>query len=641
MADTSTTVSRPTRPARAPVLIVLSVMLMAVGAVVPAPADAAPPTDRDGRARVIVRFQPDTDPDAEARNASAAGAAVSHTYRNVFRGFAAGVPEQALRGLQNNPRVVEITPDDPVQGSGTQTAPPWGLDRVDQRALPLSSSYTYPNDGAGVTAYVIDSGILAGHTDFGGRVRSGYTAIGDGRGTSDCNGHGTHVTGTVAGTRAGIAKAVRPVAVRVLDCTGSGATSGVIAGLDWAAGDHAAGVPAVANLSLGGPANANLDSAVQGLVDDGVTVVVAAGNANVDACTASPARAGAALTVGATDRSDARASFSNYGTCVDLFAPGVGIDSDWYTSTTATASLSGTSMAAPHVAGVAALLLSPRPALTPAQVTEQLLSSATTDVVGSPGAGSPNRLLHLLNTTAPPPVSVADPGAQTATTGTATRLQLSATGGTAPYTWAATGLPPGLTLDTATGLVTGTPTTAGTYQATLTVRDSAGATATRTVTWTIAAASTCSGQRLTNPGFESGSTGWSSSAGVIAQHGTRAPAHTGTWSALLGGKGTAQTQTLSRSVSIPAGCRTYILSFWLRVDSAETTTSVRNDSLTVKVGIATAATYSNLDKGAGYVERRFNVAAFAGRTVTLNFTATENSSRQTSFVLDDTAVTVT
>jgi subtilisin family serine protease len=206
----------------------------------------------------------------------------------VFRGFAAGVPEQALRGLERNPRVVAITPDDPLQESATRSAPPWGLDRVDQPGLPLSGSYTYPNDGAGITAYVIDSGILAEHTDFGGRVRSGYTSIGDGRGTSDCNGHGTHMTGTIAGAWSGIAKAVRSVAVRVLDYTGSGSTSGGIAGLDWAAGDHAAGMVAVANLSLGGPVNANLDAAVQGLVDDGVTVVVAAGNDNVDACTPPP-----------------------------------------------------------------------------------------------------------------------------------------------------------------------------------------------------------------------------------------------------------------------------------------------------------------------------------------------------------------
>jgi subtilisin family serine protease len=639
VVDSSTAGDGPNRAGRAPLLILLSVALVAAGGVVAAPADAAPP-DRDGRARVIVRLQPGADPDAEARNASGAGAAVSHTFRNVFRGFAAGVPEQALRGLQNNPRVVEITPDDPVRGSATQTEPPWGLDRIDQRALPLSSSYTYLDDGAGVTAYVIDSGVLAEHTDLGGRVRSGYTSISDGRGTSDCNGHGTHVAGTVAGTRAGVAKAVRPVAVRVLDCTGSGATSGVIAGLDWAAGDHAPGTPAVANLSLGGPANANLDAAVQGLINDGVTVVAAAGNENVDACTSSPARAGAALTVGATDRNDARASFSNYGTCVDLFAPGVGISSDWYTSTTATASLSGTSMAAPHVAGVAALLLSSQPALTPAQVAEQLRSWATTDVVGNPGSGSPNRLLHLPNAPTPTPVGLTDPGAQTGTTGAAARLQLSATGGAAPYTWAATGLPPGLSLDPATGLVTGTPTTAGTYQATVTVEDSAGTTATRTVTWTITGSTACSGQRLTNPGFESGTTGWSSSAGVIAQHGTRAPAHSGTWSALLGGKGRAQTQTLSRSVSVPAGCRTYVLSFWLRVDSAETTTSAGNDRLKVTLGSTTAATYSNLDRGRGYVERRFNLAAFAGRTATLAFAATENSSRQTSFVLDDITLTV-
>jgi subtilisin family serine protease len=603
-------------------------------------AVAAPPTDREGRARLIVRLRSDADPDAEARGAAGNGAVVSHVYRNVFRGFAAAVPEQARRGLENNPRVLEITPDVDVVASGTQSAPPWGLDRVDQDALPLSDSYTYPNDAANVTAYVIDTGILAAHADFGGRVRSGYTAINDGRGTTDCNGHGTHVAGTIAGKVRGIAKAARPVAVRVLGCNGSGATSGVIAGLDWAAADHSPNTPAVANLSLGGPANTSMDAAVQGLIKDGVTVAVAAGNDTVDACTASPARAGAAVTVGATDRADQRASFSNYGTCLDLFAPGVEISSDWYTSTTATRSLNGTSMATPHVAGAAALLLSADPALTPADVTNKLLTSATPDVVGDPGAGSANRLLHVApgTATAPTPVTIDDPGAQTGTTGTTVNLQLSASGGTGPYTWSATDLPPGLTIDTA-GRISGTLTTAGTYPARISARDTLSLTGTRTVTWTITAATTCSGPQLTNSGFENGPTGWSAPAGVIAEHGSRAPAHAGTWSALLGGKGTAGTQTLSRTVTIPRGCTSYTLAFWMRVDTAETTSYFQYDKLTVKLGTTTLATYSNRNKS-GYVEKRFNVASRAGQTVPLTFTATENSSRPTSFILDDITLTL-
>jgi subtilisin family serine protease len=199
------------------------------------------------------------------------------------------IPEQAVAALRRNPHVVAVDPDTPVTTSATQPSPPCGLDRIDQRALPLSGSYTYPSDGNGVTAYVIDTGILASHVDFGGRVRAGFSAIHDGRGTVDCNGHGTHVTGTLAGNTYGVAKGARPLAVRVLDCSGSGSTSGVIAGLDWAATDHVAGTPAVANLSLRGAANSSLDAAVAALVNDGVTVSVAAGNDTVDACTAAAA----------------------------------------------------------------------------------------------------------------------------------------------------------------------------------------------------------------------------------------------------------------------------------------------------------------------------------------------------------------
>ena len=232
-----------------------------------------------------------------------------------------------------------------------------------------------------MTAYVIDSGIADGHRDLGGRVRSGFTAIDDGRGTRDCAGHGTHVAGTIGGRTYGVAPAVALVAVRTLDCQGGGETSGVIAGIDWAARDHRAGTPAVANLSLSGPAGENVDAAIRGLIDDGVTVAVAAGNEDEDACGSSPAREPAALTVAATDRDDRRASFSNRGSCVDLFAPGVDIVSDWYSGDTATEELSGTSMAAPHVAGAAALLLGADPGLTPAQVADRLLGSATAGVV--------------------------------------------------------------------------------------------------------------------------------------------------------------------------------------------------------------------------------------------------------------------
>ena len=262
-----------------------------------------------------------------------------------------------------------------------------------------------------MTAYVVDTGIRPDHVDFGGRVEAGFSAIADGLGTGDCNGHGTHVAGTIGGTAYGMAKAVRLVPVRVLGCDGSGLVSGIVGGLDWIIGQHAAGIPAVANLSLGGGASTSLDNAIEAAVNDGVSVVVAAGNSNVDACTGSPARVPAALTVGATGQSDVRASFSNYGSCLDLFAPGVGISSTWHTSTTATASLSGTSMAAPHVAGAAAALLQLDPTMAPAVVADRLRATSTTGLVTSAGTGSPNRLLWA----DPAPVIGSPPPVPTAT----------------------------------------------------------------------------------------------------------------------------------------------------------------------------------------------------------------------------------
>jgi subtilisin family serine protease len=351
-----------------------------------APAMAAP----DPGEPVIVRLGPGSDPDGAARDAAGRGARIRFVYHDVFPGYAAVLPPGGLRGIEGGPDVVTVEPDVPVRARDgmpardARAAVPWGLDRVDQRALPLSGTYTPPaadRAGAGVTAYVIDSGIADGHRDLGGRVRSGFTAIDDGRGTRDCAGHGTHVAGTIGGRAYGVAPAVALVAVRTLDCEGGGETSGVIAGIDWAARDHRQGTPAVANLSLSGPAGENVDAAIRGLIDDGVTVAVAAGNEDDDACDSSPAREPTALTVAATDRDDRRASFSNRGSCVDLFAPGVDIVSDWNSGDTATEELSGTSMAAPHVAGAAALLLGADPGLAPAQVADRLLGSAAAGVV--------------------------------------------------------------------------------------------------------------------------------------------------------------------------------------------------------------------------------------------------------------------
>ncbi|HET8659779.1 MAG TPA: S8 family serine peptidase, partial [Micromonosporaceae bacterium] len=265
---------------------------------------------------------------------------------------------------------------------------------------PLDSSYTYPNTASNVHAYIIDTGIRFTHTDFGGRATSGFDAI-DGGTADDCHGHGTHVAGTTGGTAYGVAKGVRLVAVRVLSCSGSGTTAQVVAGVDWVTAN--AVKPAVANMSLGGGVQTALDAAVANSIASGVTYAIAAGNSNADACNFSPARVGTAITLGATDSSDNRASFSNWGTCLDLFAPGVSIVSAWYTSDTATSSLSGTSMASPHAAGVAALVASANPTFTPQQVRDQIVADSTPNVVVNPGTGSPNRLLFVNNGIAPSP----------------------------------------------------------------------------------------------------------------------------------------------------------------------------------------------------------------------------------------------
>jgi subtilisin family serine protease len=322
------------------------------------------------------------------------GAKVDYQYSAVLKGFAARLPKRALNSLIHNPNVKYIEADQVVRLDATQTGATWGLDRIDQRALPLNGTYIYNYTGAGVTAYIIDTGILASHTEFGGRASVGTDTVGDGRNGVDCNGHGTHVAGTIGGATYGVAKGVSLVAVRVLNCQGSGTNSGVIAGVDWVARN--AKKPAVANMSLGGSASTALDTSVKNAITAGVVFSIAAGNSNKNACNYSPARVPTAITVGATTSTDARASYSNYGTCLDLFAPGSSIKSAWIGSNTATNTISGTSMATPHVAGVTALYLSAHTTATPQQVRDALVAAATANVVTSAGKGSPNFLLYSL-----------------------------------------------------------------------------------------------------------------------------------------------------------------------------------------------------------------------------------------------------
>jgi subtilisin family serine protease len=318
------------------------------------------------------------------------GGALRYTYTTAIQGFAATMPDSAARQLAADPQVALVEQDSVVHTDVTQTGATWGIDRVDQRNLPLSGTYTYNTTATNVTAFIIDTGIRTAHTQFAGRASVGTDAVGDGQNGQDCNGHGTHVSGTVGGSTFGLAKGVRLVAVRVLNCAGSGTNAGVIAGIDFVTRSTAR--PAVANMSLGG-ASATLDAAVRRSIAAGVTYAIAAGNSNANACNFSPARTAEAITVGATTMTDARSSFSNIGTCVDIFAPGSSITSSWATSNTATNTISGTSMATPHVAGAAALYLATHPTATPQAVRDALVAAATPGVISNVGTGSPNRLL--------------------------------------------------------------------------------------------------------------------------------------------------------------------------------------------------------------------------------------------------------
>lgn len=585
------------------VLMVVAIWLLAVVGSVAQPSrqeETPPPTPIViSPDRYVVVFKPEAVQGGEGMDTTrlaatlvaTGGGELLHTYDAALQGFAAVLSPAAAQALASHPAVAYVEPDQVVYALGAQSPATWGLDRVDQRNLPLNNTYTYETTAAGVHAYIIDTGIRSTHVEFTGRIGNGYTAINDGYGTEDCDGHGTHVAGTVGGTTYGIAKGVILHPVRVLDCNGSGYVSDVIAGIDWVVTNHIK--PAVANMSLGGSVSNSLDTAVRNAIARGIVFAVAAGNASQNACNTSPARVAEALTVGASTSGDARASFSNYGTCLDLFAPGVGITSAYSTSDTATAILSGTSMASPHVAGAAALYLALNPAASAAAVHTAIVANATTGVLGGIGSGSPDRLLYTLF------------------------------GGGSP---------------TATPTPTAPPSTA---TPTRTPRP------TRTPTATPTPGTGACQEKVSNGNFEAGPTGWnqSSTGGHplicdTTRCGLVPSPHSGRWLAWLGGANNETSVLSQANITLPAGQKA-TLRYWYYLESSDvcgydygyvqvgTGTSMK----TLKTYRLCAPTNTN-----GWMRGAITLDAYAGKTIRLLFKARTDFSLISNFFVDDVSL---
>lgn len=467
----------------------------------PAPVSATVRTARSSDAYIVLLRDSVSDAVGTSKQLAAlVSSRPERTFTRAVKGFSAHLNESALRALRDHPLVRHIEPDAALDLAETQTPVVWGLDRVDQRAA-TNNTYTYAGTGAGVTAYILDSGIRFDHADFTtsatdvrSRATLGVDLVGDGKNGSDCFGHGTHVAGTLGGRIHGVAKQVTLKVVRMFDCAGAGTVSGAIAGLDWMIADHAQGAPAIANLSIGGDPSQALDDAVARTIADGITVVVAAGNSSGDACGSSPASVAAAITVGATTFDDSRATFSNFGTCVDLYAPGHAIQSAGLYTTTSEVQYSGTSMAAPHVAGAAAIYLGANPSASPQAVRDQLVSQATRGVVAGAN-GVNNHLLFTGNLTGgttptPTPVNAAPVAAFTpqctALTCTFTDASTDSDGSVVAWTWT---FGDG-TASSTTRSPSHTFTAAGTYAVTLTAQDDKGVSASVSQLVTVSAPTT-------------------------------------------------------------------------------------------------------------------------------------------------------
>ena len=614
---------------------------------------------------------------SKRRIVSSYGAQVTAQWGHAIRGFAVSLSPEKARELANDPDVALIEEDSPVSLFATQANAPWHLDRIDQASLPLDQLYSFNSTGRGVNAYIIDSGIRADHVEFAGnRVKAGYSVVNDGRGTNDCHGHGTHVAGILGGVRYGVAKEVNLYPVRVFSCSGGASNSQVLDAIDWVSGNHVK--PAVVNMSLGGTGTV-LTTAVENLVRrGGITVVVAAGNSNADACNTSPANAPSAITVAASTATDARATFSNRGSCVDIFAPGMSVTSAGISTASASKVMNGTSMAAPVVAGVISRMLSAGP-LNPEEVWSRLRSAATANTITDP-RGAPNLLVYATGDGTPPPkdtqpptVSLVAPTngqtlsgkvtlsanaqdnagiskvefyASNSTSGTEEKLLGSTTspvsaGGRYELQWNSQGLADGAYALRARA----TDTSQNTTNSPIT---------NVTVFNPIPEACSTTSQLLANAGFESGRTAWversSTNVPIIVQSSER---RSGAWVGKLRGVGRAGTDTLSQNVLVPADTCSAKLDFWFKKTKSVSTRPARgmssNDRFRVEIvavslpgkPVTLLKEYTEADLATNvYVSRSFDLSAFMGQTVEIRFSGIEDSFQATTYWVDDVALNV-